>query len=89
MLEYMCVRGMERQRGTWLRVDYLLVANMPLPVNNSSSRGGNRTDVSDNDTSCRSRRKREAREEASSAGGAVSATQVNKVTNKHDGKSLT
>lgn len=30
-----------------------------------------------------------AGEEASSAGGAVSAAQVNKVTNKHDGKSLT
>lgn len=80
------------------RVDYLLVANMPLPVNNASSSSRdwgwgekNRTDVSDNDTSyCyRGRSKREAREEASSAGGAVSARQVNKVTNKHDGKSLT
>lgn len=36
-----CMR--KEVRGTWLRVDYLLVANMPLPVNNSSSsssRGG-------------------------------------------------
>lgn len=53
-------REQGEHRGCWLRVDYLLVANMPLPVNNrSSSRGksrgrgwnGGRTDVSDSDTS--------------------------------------